>query len=186
MAMPAALRRIALIAFALGWALPARADPLLFFLMSAAKEIAAQVAARPPAGPVQSVPEPLATYPGTTVDPKTLRGIIDQSFGYLSDTQRGEVFESLNNMLLDPKLNANRAALLEYFLHKALAVREAQVQLASLSDDQKLRLAARFSRESASLPDAERKRLHGLLEQHLLPVPPDLNQMLLAGLQEPR
>jgi hypothetical protein len=89
-------------------------------------------------------------------------------------------------MLLDPKLAGNRAALIEYFLHKALAVRAAQVELGRLSYPEKERLAVQFRQETAALPDEERQQLVKLLEQHLLPVPADLNQLLLAQLQEPR
>ncbi len=185
--MSPALRRIAFLFFVTLWAFPARADPLLFFLMSAAKEIAAAVAARPaPDAAALPVPVPSTTYPGTAVEPETLRQIIDESFGYLSHAQRREVFESLNEMLLDPKLGANRATLIEFFLHKALAVRAAQVELAKLSDGEKQRLAAQFRQETAALPEEERQQLLGLLENNLLPVPPDLNRLLLAELQEPR
>lgn len=181
------LRRLAFLLFASAWAMPAKADPLLFFLMSAAKEIAAAVARRPAPDPVAlSVPVPPTTYPGTAVEPETLRQIIEDSFAYLSQAQRKEVFASLNQMLLDPKLGNQRAALIEYFLHKALAVRSAQMQLARLSEADKQRLAAQFRQETASLPEAERQQLLGLLEHNLLPVPADLNQLLLAELQEPR
>lgn len=185
--MSLALRRIAFLLVATLWALPVRADPLLFFLMSVAKEIAAGSAARPAPGVAAlAVPEPSSTYPGTAVEPEKLRQIIDDSFGYLSQSQRREVFESLNEMLLDPKLGASRATLIEYFLHKALAVRAAQVELAKLSDKEKQRLAAQFRLETAGLPEAERQQLLGLLEHNLLPVPADLNRLLLAELQEPR
>lgn len=155
--------------------------------MSAAREIASAVAARPaPEVRPLPLPAPAATYPGTAVEPETLRQIVNDSFGYLSSAQRREVFESLNEMLLDPKLGGQRAALIEYFLHKALAVRAAQMQLAKLSTAEKQRLAAQFKEETAALSDEERHQLLGLLEHRLLPVPADLNQLLLAQLQEAR
>lgn len=185
--MRLALRRFAFLVLASVWAVPANADPLLFFLMSAAREISAAVARRPAQDPAAlSVPEPFTTYPGTAVEPDTLRRIIDDSFTYLSESQRDEVFASLHEMLLDPRLGNQRAALIEYFLHKALAVRAAQMQLARLSQADKQRLAAQFREETASLPQSERQQLLGLLEHKLLPVPADLNQLLLAELQEPR
>ncbi len=167
----------------------AQADPLVFFLMSAAKEIASRAIqkavkeqARIAALPVAPPP----TYPGTAVEPKTLRRVVHESFVYLSSSQRNEIFESLNELLLDPKLGGNRAALIEYFLHKALAVRAAQIELGKLTYAQKEGLARQFRQETASLPDEERQQLQKLLEQHLLPVPADLNEMLLAQLQESR
>ena len=182
-----ALRRFAFLLVFAGWSATAQADPLIFFLMSAAREIAFKAvtnAANAAQAPV--VPVPATTYPGTAVEPETLRRVIDDSFTYLSSSQRGEIFDSLNTMLLDPKLGPSRATLIEYFLHKALAVRAAQVELGKLSYAQKERLALQFKEETAALPGEEREKLIGLLEQHLLPVPADLNQLLLAQLQEPR
>jgi len=182
-----ALRRTAFLFFIAAWPPAANADPLIFFLMSAAKEIATSAIEKAASAPtVVRLPAPEATYPGTTVEPAILRRIIDDSFGYLSSSQRGEVFDSLNTMLLDPKLGSSRAALIEYFLHKALAVRAARFELGKLTHAQKERLARQFRQETADLSDEERRQLQTLLEQHLLPVPADLNEMLLAQLQEPR
>jgi hypothetical protein len=182
-----ALRRLAFpffLATCALWPAAASADPLVFFLMSAAKQIAAaavSAAAKPGVAPAAA---PATHYPGTVVEPETLRRVINDSFTYLSTDQRDEVFESLNTMLLDPKMGPTRAAMIEYFLHKALAVRVAQVELAKLSYTEKRRLAAQFRQETAGLPDEERKQLVGLLEQQLLPVPADLNELLLAQLQD--
>lgn len=181
--MRPALRRIVFLFFAAGWTAAAQADPLIFFLMSAAREIAAAAIARGAAEAAAPAPAVMAvTYPGTAVEPETLRRVIDDSFSYLSSAQRGEIFASLNEMLLDPKLGATRAPLIEYFLHKALAVRTAQIELGKLSYAEKERLAVQFKAETAELPEEERKQLMKLLEGHLLPVPADLNQLLLAQL----
>ncbi|MBS0335323.1 MAG: hypothetical protein JSS40_00570 [Proteobacteria bacterium] len=187
--MSPALRRTAFLFCAATWSLwpaVACADPLVFFLMTAAKQIAAAASNYKPSPEALPQPAPATTYPGTAVEPETLRRVIDDSFVYLSSAQRAEIFESLNAMLLDPKLGPTRATMIEYFLHKALAVRAAQMELARLSDAEKQRLAGEFRQETAGLSDEDRKQLLGLLEQHLLPVPADLNQMLLAQLQESR
>lgn len=185
--MRLALRRIVFLFCAAGWSVAVHADPLIFFLMSAARELAAAALTRAASEAANPAPvEVAATYPGTAVEPETLRRVIDDSFSYLSSAQRGEIFASLNEMLLDPKLGHTRATLIEYFLHKALAVRAAQVELGKLSYAEKERLALQFKQETAALPDEERKQLVKLLEQHLLPVPADLNQLLLAQLQDPR
>lgn len=184
-----ALRRTVCLLFIGIWPVAASADPLVFFLMSAAREIASRAIEKHITEQARIATLPAApphTYPGTAVEPETLRRVVHESFTYLSTTQRGEIFDSLNDLLLDPKLGGNRAALIEYFLHKALAVRAAQVELGKLSYAQKEGLARQFRQETASLPDEERKQLQSLLEQHLLPVPADLNQMLLAQLQQPR
>ena len=184
-----ALRRTAVLFFAASWALwpaSASADPLLFFLMSAAKQIASAAASAKPTPEAAPLPAPATTYPGTMVEPETLRRVINDSFVYLPTAKRTEIFESLNTMLLDPSLGPTRATMIEYFLDRAFAVRAAQVELAKLSDRDKRRLAEQFRRETAGLPDEDRKQLLELLEQHLLPVPADLNQLLLAQLQESR
>lgn len=181
-----ALRRTAFLFFAAVWPAAANADPLVFFLMSAAREIAVAAIKKGVTEAAQAAPVPATTYPGTAVEPETLRQVIYDSFSYLSESQRGEIFASLNEMLLDPKLGPTRATLIEYFLHKALAVRAAQIELGKLSYAEKERLAVQFRLETAELPEEERVQLLKLLEQHLLPVPADLNQLLLAQLQNPR
>jgi len=188
-----ALRRTAFLFLAAFWSLwptLASADPLVLFLITAAKQIATAAAmatakAAYNAAP-QAPPAPATHYPGTAVEPETLKRVIDESFIYLSSSQRREIFESLNAKLLDPKTGPNRAAMIEYFLDRALAVRAAQIQLARLSAADKRRLADQFRQETAGLPDGDRKQLLALLEQQLLPVPADLNRMLLAQLQESR
>lgn len=182
-----ALRRTAFLFFASLWPMAANADPLIFFLMSAAKEIATSALGKAAAESAPApLPAPEATYPGTAVEPATLRRVIEESFVYLSSSQRAEIFDSVNAMLLDPKLGHTRATLIEYFLHKALAVRAAQIELGKLTYAQKEGLARQFRQETADLPDDERRQLQTLLEMQLLPVPADLNQMLLAQLQEPK
>lgn len=179
--MRPALRRIVFLFLATGWPLAAHADPLIFFLMSAAREIAAAALTKAASEAAKPAPVVAATtYPATAVEPETLRRVIDESFAYLSSSQRDEIFASLNEMLLDPKLGATRATLIEYFLHKALAVRAAQVELGKLSYAEKERLAVQFRHETAALSEEERRQLMKLLEEHLLPVPADLNQLLLA------
>ncbi len=185
--MRALLRRTLFLCIAGVFPLTANADPLVFFLMSAAREIASSAIEKSLArSAAPALPAPATNYPGTAVEPETLRRIIDDSFTYLSSSQRAEIFDSLNTLLLDPKVGPARASLIEYFLHKALAVRAAQVELGKLTQAQKEGLARQFRQEVGDLPEAERRQLQGLLEQHLLPVPADLNQMLLAQLQEAR
>ena len=131
----------------------------------------------------QAGPEALSVYPGTTVQPDQLRRLIDDSFMYLSDRQRAEIFDTLHAELLKPKNAAVRAAMIEYFAEKALAVRVAQLRLARLSSGEKQRLADEFGREVAALPEREQRELGEVLRQGLLPVPYDLGQLLLAALE---
>ncbi|MND09443.1 hypothetical protein D3C83_327710 [compost metagenome] len=63
-----------------------------------------------------------------------------------------------------------------------MAMRAAQDRLASLSGAEKSRLAAEFRQQVAELSQEETAQLVELLERRVLPVPRDLNDMLLAQL----
>ena len=121
-------------------------------------------------------------FAGTTVEPATLRRLIDDSFLYLSAERRDQVFEALNAELLKPANAALRGPLIEHFTERALEVRAAQLRLAGLSYGEKQMLATELRREAHALPEAELDKLRLTLEKGLLPVPSDLNQLLLAAL----
>ena len=179
--MAKVLRRSLFFAFLLAFACPVRADPLLMFLFSVAKEIATSPAFQAAASAPAPVEAP-ATYPGTSVEPAILRRLIDDSFTYLSSAQRAEIFEALNAQLLKPANAATSAPVIEYFAQRALQVRAAQLRLARLSDSEKQRLADEFRQEVKAISPQELGDLRQVLERGLLPVPSDLNQLLLAAL----
>ncbi|HEX2565769.1 MAG TPA: hypothetical protein VHL85_02845, partial [Burkholderiales bacterium] len=154
---------------------PVRADPLLMFLLSVAKEIATLP---PAAAAPQALPE---TYPGTTVEPVRLRALIDESFVYLSSAQRTEVFEALNAELLKPQNAAIRGPMLEQFAQRALEVRAAQQRLEQLSTLEKQVLASEFQKEVKSLSPEDVLQVRQAIEKNVLPVPSDLNRLLLAA-----
>jgi len=156
---------------------PASADPLLMFLLGIAKNMVVDYAASRPVVPV----EPPQRYPGTTVEPEQLRRLIDESFFYLGDSQRREIFDALNAALMDPKNAAVRGPMIDYFAERALEVRAAQIRLAQLGDQEKQSLAEEFRKGITSLSPEEQAQLGRLLREHLLPVPGDLNQLLLAA-----
>ena len=120
-------------------------------------------------------------YPGTLVEPDQIRRLIDDSFLYLGDRQRQEIFDSLNTELLKPNNAAVRGAMIEYFTDRALVVRAAQLQLARMPSSEKERMAREFKSELAALPPEERAQVGELLRKGMLPVPGDLNQLLLAA-----
>ncbi len=150
------------------------------FLLSVAREMVQAHAARTRAAPAV-VPDTSRDYPGTGVEPEHLRRLIDDSFIYLSDAQRKEIFDSLHEALMDPKNAAVRGTMIQYFAEKALTVRAAQLKLAQLSWRDKERLAAEFKKEISGLSDEDQTQLGELLRSGLLPVPSDLNQLLLAA-----
>jgi len=165
---------------------PAAADPVLMFLLGVARQIVESHASRPP-GEVDPVPMPdmSLVYPGTTVEPDHIRRLIDDSFTYLSPEQRREIFDALNAALMNPKNAAVRGAMIEYFATQALTVRAAQQQLAQMSYRDKERVAEDFRRDLPTLSPEDREVLGKLLRDGLLPVPRDLNQLLLAAFDAP-
>ena len=166
---------------------PAAADPVLMLLFSVARHmIEAQIEKSRNAPAPVHIPDKARVYPGTSVEPDHIRRLIDDSFPYLADAQRKEIFDSLNAALADPKNAAVRGEMIQYFVDKALTVRAAQQKLAQLSSGEKEDLAAGFRKEINTLSAEEQTQLGELLRNRLLPIPSDLNQMLLAAFDAPR
>ena len=174
--MAKVLGRSLFFAVLLALSFPVRADPLLMFLLSVAKEIATLPPAQEPAP--RALPQ---TYPGTTVEPAELRRLIDESFVYLSSAQRAEVFEALNAELVKPQNATLRGPMLEQFAHRAFEVRMAQQRLEKLSASEKQVLASEFQKEVRSLPPEDLLQVREALQKNVLPVPSDLNRLLLAA-----
>lgn len=165
-----------------GVAAPATADPILMFLLGMARQMVEAHAARPKDAPApETMPDMSRVYPGTSVEPEGLKRLIDESFIYLGDSQRREIFDSLNAALSDPKNAAVRGAMIEYFADRALTVRAAQIRLSQMSWREKERMAGEFKKEIADLSAEDQAELGKLLRSGLLPVPSDLNQLLLAA-----
>jgi hypothetical protein len=161
---------------------PAAADPILMLLMSIARNMVYHHAMKPDSEKRLEVEilEPYKFYPGTMVEPEQIRRLIDDSFLYLTDYQRQEIFDSLNAELLSPKNAAVRGAMIEYFMDRALVLRAAQLRLAQMSWSEKQRMAREFKAELAALPAEDQAQIGELLRKRMLPVPGDLNQLLLA------
>lgn len=160
---------------------PVSADPLVMFLIGIARDMIVEHANRPRVPDPEYVPDPERVYKGTIVEPEHLRRIIDDSFPYLSEAQRKEVFSSLDVALADPKNAAMRATLIQYFVEKALTVRAAQMKLSELPWREKQRLAGEFRKELATLSVEDRAQIGELLRSGMLPVPTDLSQLLLTA-----
>jgi len=176
--------RVVALLLGIGFCAPApAADPLTMLLLTIAREALFAAAREHLAARAE---EPLAaapsTYPGTMVEPAHVRRLIDEGFGYLTTAQRDEVFEALHRNLMDPKNAAVRGPMVEYFAERAIAMRFAQQRLANLSQSEKRALAAEFRKEVAGLAPEEAAQLAELLRRGVLPVPGDLNDMLLAEL----
>ena len=161
---------------------PVAADPIMMFLLSIAREMIESHIAKSRGAPApEFMPDMARVYPGTSVEPDHLRRLIDDSFLYLSDAQRKEVFDSLHEALSNPKNTAVRGAMIQYFAEKALTVRAAQIKLSQLSWHEKELLANDFRKEITTLSTEDQTQLGELLRSGLLPVPTDLNQLLLTA-----
>lgn len=172
-----------LLAVGLGGSVPAlAADPLTMLLLTIAREALFAAAREHLASRAEEPPPVVTTYPGTAVEPAHVRRLVDEGFGYLTIAQRDEVFEALHRHLMDPKNAAVRGPMIEYFAERAIAMRLAQERLAKLSADEKAALASDFRKEVSGLPPEEAAQLAKLLRAGVLPVPADLNDMLLAAL----
>jgi len=173
---------------ALAQPLPARAaDPLLMFVLGFAKNLIesslqenkAQRGAE--ANVALPAPAPVAKAPAS-MDQSDLRALIDESFVYLSRAQRAELLAGLEKALADPANSAYREAILNQFVAVARQVQYTHGQLSRLSPEDKLVLADRFAANFRTLSPEQQ---HALLEQlrlRALPLPTDLNDMMLAAL----
>jgi hypothetical protein len=132
-----------------------------------------------------TVPQP-AMKPPARMDEADLRALVDESFVYLTRAQRDELLAGLNKALSDPENTAQRDAILTEFVSVARKIRFTHRQLNRLSEEQKRTVARRFAEHVRSLtPDQQ----HALLERlrlHALPLPADLNEMMLAALAAER
>ena len=165
-----------------GLVAPASADPILMFLIGVARDMVINHGTAPRAAREElPLPDITKVYPGTSVEPETLRRLIDDSFLYLSEGQRREIFDALHAALMNPRNAAVRGAMIEYFAEKALTIRAAQLQLARMPWQEKERVAREFKADIARLSAEDQAQLGELLRSGLLPVPTDLNQLLLAA-----
>ena len=166
-------------------ALPARAfDPITMFLFGMAREImyeAFQNSVKPVEPNAQPLPE---VYPGTMVEPRKLRELIDESFFYLSERRRGEIFQAFNAELIKPKNALVRASMIQYFTEHAYAVRSAIDRLSKLTEPEMRQLTAQFAAQVRTMAPEDRAQLRTVLDEGLLPVPPDLNRMLIVAVAE--
>ncbi|MCC6530995.1 MAG: hypothetical protein IT531_00465 [Burkholderiales bacterium] len=166
-------------------AAPAQAaDPLLMFVLGFAKNLIdshleAEAQKRPRA-PVP-VPLPLVKAPAS-MDASDLRALVDESFVYLSAAQRAELLAGLDKALSDPANSAQRPAILSQFVNVARQVSFTHRQLDRLSAADKRALAERFAANYRTLAPEQQQQLLQQLRARALPVPTDLNDMMLLAL----
>jgi hypothetical protein len=170
----------------------AAADPLLMFLLGFAKNLIESAieenAAKSAKGVVVPAPAPApAPLPALSkaparMDENDLRLLVDESFNYLSASQRAELLAGLEKALADPANAPYRDAILTQFVGVARQVSFTQRQLDRLSFEDKQALAQRFARNYRSLAPEQQQALSLQLQARALPLPPDLNDMMLSAL----
>lgn len=177
------IRQILAFLLLAGWLAEAAAvEPVVGLIWSLIQDrlmnAAVQSASAPPAVP-SIVPDARALG---IIDPKELKALVNDNFAYLTSAQREEIYQGLERIMTDPKHAASRGFMLERFTETAKAVGEAHRQLSNLSYSQKRRVASeiRLAYEQSSAP--LREELLHMVQSHQLPLPSDLNQMVLDEL----
>lgn len=114
------------------------------------------------------------------IDDQKLKTLIDEGFVHLTSAQRNEVYVAVRRTLADPKNAAIRNHLVQELAVKAAAVREAHEQLSSLPPARKRAIVAEARGEYEKLPPEERRQMLQVLQAGIVPLPRDLNDMILA------
>lgn len=109
-----------------------------------------------------------------------LRTLIDESFLHLTSGQRAAVYAGMEKILNDPQNAARKAQIVAEFSLQARVVRDGYRKLDSLSYFEKRTLAAQAREEFRRLPAAERQQMLEVLQTRMLPLPRDLNDIMLA------
>lgn len=191
---PRTALRLSIVGFLIGLTVlpaPARAaEPLLMFLLGFAQNLmSSAIEARnkqPRSDPV-IVPVPVQpAKPPASMDEADLRALIDDSFGYLSRTQRAELMAGLDKALSDPATKAYRETIITQFVNVARQIQFTHGQLARLSTEDKQAVANRFATNFRTLSPEQQQALLGQLRLNALPLPSDLNDMMLTALSTDR
>jgi hypothetical protein len=165
------------------------ADPLLMFLLGFAKNLieSAIEENRSRATPraVLAAPAAAPATPSATpaeMDENGLRALVADSFAYLTPAQRTELLAGLEQALSDPANEPHRKEILAQFATVAHQVRFAHRQLERLSNEDKRALAERFAANYRALDAQQQQALRQQLRARALPLPADLNEMMLSAL----
>ena len=109
-----------------------------------------------------------------------LRVLIDESFLHLTPAQRDAVFAGMQKILSDTQHAQMKPQIIAEFALKARAVRDSYLSLDKLTYAEKRTLAVQAKEEYRRLAAAERQHLLEMLQAGMLPMPRDLNAIMLA------
>ncbi len=167
----------------------AYADPILLLLLRMVRDQTISASVEAGVGAMQrgaTIPSPVYGFALPTPpiphdsEERHLRALLDDSFLHLSAAQRDAVFAGMRQILNDPRNAQIRPQVVAEFALKARAVRESYLSLAQLSYAEKRTLATQAKAEFQRLPAGERQHLLEMLQSGMLPVPRDLNDIMLA------
>ena len=158
-------------------------DPLTLILLrilrdqiitAAAEAAYNKMTEKPPPGPIVFPAHPY------DLDDARLRTLIEEGFVHLTSAQREEVFAGVKRILADPKNATMRLHIIEELALKASAVRQAHENLNNLSYDRKRLVASEAREQYRKLEPEERQQMLAVLQSGVMPIPRDLNDMILA------
>lgn len=169
---------------------PAHAfDPLTMFLLGFARnliESAVEAQRSRPAPPRVVAPPTQAPKAAASLNDAELRALVDESFAHLTRMQREELLASLERTLADPANAAQRQEILTQFVNVARQIQFTHVQLNRLSTEEKRVLADRFASNFRTLTPDQQQSLQEQLAQRALPLPADLNDLMLTAVNTSR
>jgi hypothetical protein len=163
----------------------AAADPLTLILLRMLRDqvisssIQSAVEGASSGAPKKTEPIIIPQAPYDLGDEK-LRALINEGFVHLTAAQREEVFTSVKRALADPQHAAARPVIIQELALKASAVRQAHEHLNNLSQGDKRIIATQAREEYVKLPEEERLQMIQVLQSGVVPIPRDLNDMILA------
>jgi hypothetical protein len=161
------------------------ADPLTLILLRLLRDqiiTAAAKAAYESAQQAATAPAPVVAPPRSPydLDDGKLRTLIDEGFVHLTSAQRDEVFAAVKRGLADPRNAGARRYIIQELALKAAAVRQAHEQLNNLPEARKYSLVTEAREEYLKLPPEERQQMLAVLQSGVMPIPRDLNDMILS------
>lgn len=163
----------------------AAADPLTLILLRMLRDqVISSSIQSAVEGAAQNAPrkvEPIIIPPAPhDLGDEKLRALINEGFVHLTAAQREEVFTSIKRALADPQHAAARPVIIQELALKASAVRQAHEHLNNLSQGDKRSIATQAREEYVKLPEEERLQMIQVLQSGVVPIPRDLNDMILA------
>jgi len=132
--------------------------------------------------PVSTFAPPVVPKAPGKVTERDLPTLVNDGFPYLSASQRAELLTGLEKALADPANSAHKDEILAQFANVARQSSFTHRQLDRLSGSEKRALAQQFAANFQTLSPDQQQDLLQRLKERALPLPSDLNEMMLSAL----